>query len=84
MSQFVKLFLCLKKQDMVKGNESASIFRNIMGNLKHRKDVSYPVDEDVDEEFYCQKTGLLANEFCKEKDIGYYKESFLPEKCTCH
>lgn len=65
------------------GNESAAVFRKIMENLKHDKGAAYPV-ADVAEDFYCLKTGLLANEYCEDKKKGYYRIENIPEKCKCH
>lgn len=65
------------------GNSSAEIFREIVGRLEHDREAAYPKPENVVEEFYCQKTGLLAGEYCKEKGKGYYNKKYMPEVCDC-
>lgn len=64
-------------------NESPAVFREIMERLEHQKEIGYQKPENVVEAAYCEKTGLLANEFCEEQQIGYYKKQAMPEKCDC-
>lgn len=33
---------------------------------------------------YCVETGMRATTKCKEVEVGYYKKTNLPEKCTLH
>ena len=66
------------------GNESASVFRKIMENLKHDKEAAYPASENVEKGGYCLKTGLLANEYCKEQKQGYYRKNNNLNKCECN
>lgn len=70
-------------QGMTMGNEAAKAFKNLMEGIEHHKEISYPVPEGVAEEFYCMKTGLLTNEFCEERGVGYYKKSDMPGRCDC-
>lgn len=66
------------------GNESAAVFRAIMENLKHDKEAAYPVPDNIVEGIYCHKTGLLANEYCKDQRQGYYMKENIPNKCGCN
>lgn len=36
------------------------------------------------EKYYCQSTGLLANDTCTSVAKGWYKKNNLPEYCTTH
>lgn len=65
------------------GNESAAVFRKVMENLEHDREAAYPVPDDIVEAFYCHETGLLANEYCKDQRMGYYRKENIPEKCVC-
>lgn len=65
------------------GNRADVVFREIMKNLEHSKELSYPESQNVVNEMYCQRTGLIANEFCMEQHTGYYKKQYVPKKCNC-
>lgn len=64
-------------------NESPAVFREIMERMEHRKEIGYQKPEEVVEAAYCEKTGLLANDFCEERQNGYYKKQNMPEECDC-
>ena len=64
-------------------NESPAVFREIMARVEHQEGIAYQEPEGVAEAVYCEKTGLLANRFCEEQKIGYYKKQNMPEKCDC-
>lgn len=64
-------------------NESPAVFREIMERMEHRKEIGYQKPEGVVEVAYCEKTGLLANDFCVERQNGYYKKQNMPEECDC-
>lgn len=68
---------------MPEGNRADVIFREIMKNLKHSKGLSYPESQNVVDKMYCQRTGLIASEFCIEQHNGYYKKQHIPKKCNC-
>lgn len=64
-------------------NESPAVFREIMERMEHRKEIGYQKPEEVVEAACCEKTGLLANDFCEERQNGYYKKQNMPEECDC-
>ena len=64
-------------------NESPAVFREIMARVEHHEGLEYQKSENVVEVAYCEKTGLLANEFCKEQKAGYYKKQNMLEECDC-
>ncbi len=41
----------------------------------------FPVDATVKKLYYCSATGLIAGEKCKSKQVGWYKQSNIPETC---
>ena len=42
-------------------------------------DSSYAVKKQ-----YCESTGLIANEACPKKSVGWYRKNNIPAKCTKH
>lgn len=64
-------------------NESPAVFREIVVRMEHHEEIGYRKPGGVAEAAYCEKTGLLANEFCEERKTGYYKKQNVPEECDC-
>ena len=64
-------------------NESPAVFKEIMVRMEHHEEIGYQKPESVAEAAYCEKTGLLANEFCEEQKTGYYKKQNMPGECDC-
>lgn len=71
------------EQELYLRNESVVVFKEIMGNISYDKEAKYPESPFVEKEEYCKKTGLLANEYCKEKAEGFYNRKYIPGKCNC-
>ena len=37
--------------------------------------------DGVERRFYCLKTGMLSTKYCKETEVGYYKDGYKPDRC---
>ena len=59
--------------------EVMSKIHNGLDTNKQFADSSYCVSEK-----YCTSTGMIATESCPNTDIGWYKKSNIPAKCTTH
>ncbi len=61
----------------------AKIWKTIMQDVQ---DTSQPLyftpDTTVLERNYCSQTGLLSTNKCKDSELGYYRESNVPDYCT--
>ena len=61
----------------------ASVWKTVMQDIQDTSEVlKFVPDPSVVEKRYCTKTGLLATNKCSSTDIGYYRESNLPDFCT--
>lgn len=61
----------------------ASVWKTVMQDIQDTSDVlKFVPDPSVIEKRYCTKTGLLATNKCSSTEIGYYRESNLPDFCT--
>ncbi len=64
---------------------AAKLWRQVMGEIhKNLPAKDYPTTKYVVKRYYCAKTGLLATDACEKIDIGWYKKTGLPAKCTEH
>lgn len=64
---------------------AAKLWRQVMGEIhKNLPAKDYPTTKYVVKRYYCATTGLLATDACEKIDIGWYKKTGLPEKCTEH
>lgn len=59
----------------------AEVMSKIHSGLKVRE---FEESDYAVKRYYCTETGLLANDTCPSKDIGWYKEAFVPKACTTH
>ena len=61
----------------------ATVWKNVMQDIQDTSQVmKFVKDPSVIEMQYCTKTGLLATNKCSSTDIGYYRESNLPDYCN--
>lgn len=61
----------------------ASVWKTVMQDIQDTSEVlKFVPDPSVIEKRYCTKTGLLATNKCGSTEIGYYRESNLPDFCT--
>lgn len=61
----------------------ASVWKTVMQDIQDTSEVlKFVPDPSVIEKRYCAKTGLLATNKCSSTEIGYYRESNLPDFCT--
>ncbi len=61
------------------------LWREVMGEIHKNLPVKeFPVSKYAVKRYYCTQTGLLATTGCESTGIGWYKESYLPGKCTAH
>ncbi len=62
---------------------SPQVWKNVFGEIAEAEDgKSFPVNNEVQELYYCAETGKLAGAKCPTGSIGYYKKTFVPEMCT--
>ncbi len=63
--------------------KSAQLWKNIFGDIAEAEEgKEFPECQDVQEFYYCVKTGKLASAKCPTGDVGYYKQSNIPEMCS--
>lgn len=75
------------QQKMPASNKTlaAKLWRQVMGEIHQNLPAKdYPTSKYVVKQYYCAETGLLATDACEKIDIGWYKKTALPEKCTVH
>ncbi len=61
----------------------AKIWKNIMVDVQDTSQVlNFTPDTSVLERNYCSQTGLLATNKCKNTELGYYRESNVPDYCN--
>ena len=61
----------------------ASVWKTVMQDIQDTSEVlKFVPDPSVIEKRDCTKTGLLATNQCSSTEIGYYRESNLPDFCT--
>ncbi|MBO5090315.1 MAG: transglycosylase domain-containing protein [Clostridia bacterium] len=75
------------QQKMPASNKTlaAKLWRQVMGEIHQNLPAKdYPTSKYVVKQYYCAETGLLATDACEKIDIGWYKKTALPEKCTTH
>ena len=64
-------------------NESVTILKDIICQMEDVNESSFEKPEQIIEEKYCQKTGLLAQKACKQISVGYYQKNKVPKLCNC-
>lgn len=61
----------------------ASVWKEVMQDIQDTSQVlKFVSDPSVVEKRYCTATGLLATNKCTSTDIGYYRESNIPDYCN--
>lgn len=61
----------------------ATVWKNVMQDIQDTSQVlKFVPDPSVVEKRYCTMTGLLATNKCSSTNIGYYRESNLPDYCN--
>lgn len=59
------------------------IWKNIFGDNANSGSVKeFSMPDTVKELKYCKSTGLIAGRNCYNTDVGYYKDSNIPETCS--
>ena len=62
---------------------SAAVWKNVFGEIADSMpNKEFPECDDVQELYYCARTGLLASGVCPTSTIGYYKSTNIPEMCS--
>lgn len=62
---------------------SSALWKNIFGEIADAApNKEFPECNDVQELYYCARTGKLASGICPTSTIGYYKSTNIPEMCT--
>ncbi|MGN0675059.1 MAG: transglycosylase domain-containing protein [Oscillospiraceae bacterium] len=62
---------------------SSQVWKNVFGDIAEAEEgKEFPECPDVQEYYYCTKTGLLASAKCPTGSVGYYKKSNIPEMCS--
>lgn len=60
---------------------AVKVFKDTIEGLEPDKDIDYSSAENVCEEDYCKKSGLLAGEGCVNIGKGYYEKGVMPKRC---
>lgn len=64
---------------------SPQVWKNVFGDIAEAEDgKEFPECPEVQELYYCTKTGLLASGTCPTGSIGYYKSTNIPTMCSGH
>ena len=64
---------------------SSQVWKNVFGDIAEAEEgKEFPECQDVQELYYCTKTGLLASGTCPTGSIGYYKSTNIPDMCSGH
>lgn len=64
---------------------SSQVWKNVFGDIAEKEPgKEFPACNDVQELYYCTKTGLIASGTCKTGNIGYYKSTNIPQTCSGH
>lgn len=63
---------------------SPQVWKNVFGDIAEQRAIkrSFPECEEVEEIYYCTKTGLRASGTCPTAEVGYYKPSNIPPYCS--
>lgn len=62
---------------------SSQVWKNVFGDIAEAEEgKEFPECQDVQELYYCTKTGKLASATCPTGSVGYYKSSNIPEMCS--
>ncbi|MGN0601537.1 MAG: transglycosylase domain-containing protein [Oscillospiraceae bacterium] len=61
----------------------AAIWKNVFGDIAEKEEnKDFKMPNTVKELKYCKKTGLIAGSNCWDTDVGYYKQTNVPEVCS--
>lgn len=61
----------------------AAIWKNIFGDIaENEENHDFKMPATVKELEYCTKTGLIAGSNCYSTEVGYYKQTNVPEVCS--
>lgn len=59
------------------------IWKNLFGSVAENEEHhDFAMPDTVVELRYCTKTGLIAGDYCGSTDVGYYKQSCIPQTCS--
>ena len=59
------------------------IWKNIFGDIAETEPIKdFEMPGTVVEARYCTRTGLIAGPNCKSTDVGYYKQTNIPDTCN--
>ncbi len=59
------------------------IWHNLFGDIaENETHHDFQMPDSVEVLKYCTRSGEIASNFCGSTDIGYYKESFIPQYCN--
>ena len=62
---------------------SSQVWKNVFGEIAENEDgKEFPECQEVQELYYCTKTGLLASGTCPTGATGYYKSTNIPPLCS--
>ena len=62
---------------------SSQVWKNVFGDIAEAEPgKEFPECPDVQQLYYCTKTGLLASGTCPTGSIGYYKSTNVPALCS--
>lgn len=62
---------------------SSAVWKNVFGDIADAGPTkTFPECSDVQELYYCAKTGLLASGTCPTSSVGYYKSTNIPAMCS--
>lgn len=64
---------------------SAQVWKNVFGDIAEAEyGKEFPECNEVQELYYCTKTGFLASGTCPTGSVGYYKSTNIPDMCSGH
>lgn len=59
------------------------IWHNLFGEVAENEEHhDFEMPDTVKELRYCTKTGLIAGDYCSSTDVGYYKQTNIPQTCS--
>ncbi len=62
---------------------SSQVWKNVFGDIAEAEEgKEFPECPEVQELYYCTKTGLIASGTCPTGSTGYYKSTNIPEVCS--
>lgn len=71
-------------EDRAHHNTCAEIFSTLVSNLNIDKHKTFPENSNVKQIPFCADSGKKLTMNCEKMGMGYYKSSFVLEKCDAH